>query len=581
MQYPIVYLVLKRMRGPLILLIVAWAVSMLGLTVIPGVEVDGSPRYMTIFEAFYFVSYMATTIGFGEPPFGFTEVQRLWVCFCLYLTVISWLFAIGNIISLLQDPALKVVWKKQNFIKKINRINHKFFIICGYGETGELLLDNLREKGYRCVVIDSDSERINLLDLNNSVHETPYIQGDVSDVATLKMAGLDSPHCYAILAVTNDERTNVKIAAVAKVLHSSVKVVCRVSTKENIANAKSFDTDYVINTSRLYAENISMGFRTPSIQQVMASLHRRCGRPYVDALSLPKGRWIVCGGGAFANEMAKFLEFEGMDVTTISQNKSSDASHVYGKGTEAVTLRAAKIEKSVGVVAGTQDDTDNLSIIMTARHLKPNLYLIAKQNYDSNRLVFQNAGIESIMESARLFVWHTIPFITQPRLATFLRLVRHQSEEWGQSLMASLRKISDTVPSTYLLKFNEDKAPAVTQYLASGNILRLQELYVDGEKNPDKPIALPLMLVRDGKEELLPKMSTAIKKGDVFLMASSEAVQSQVFYTIQHEQDFHFVIHGEEKPVSIAIYLIKQQIRNYKTKQRNKKAQKKARQLQP
>ncbi|MBS9778221.1 MAG: NAD-binding protein [Gammaproteobacteria bacterium] len=575
MQYPIVYLVLKRMRAPLILLIVAWAVSMVGLTLIPGVEVNGSPRYMTIFEAFYFVSYMATTIGFGEPPFGFTDPQRLWVSFCLYLTVISWLFAIGNIISLLQDPALKSVWKKQNFIKKVNQINRKFYIICGYGETGELLLENLREKGYQCVVIDSDPERINLLDLTNSIYETPYIQGDVSDVETLKMAGLDNPYCKAILAVTNDERTNVKIAAVTKVLHSSVKVICRVNTKENIANAKSFDTDHVINTSRLYAENISLGFRTPSIQQVTSSLLRRCGRPYINVNPLPKGHWIVCGTDVFAAEMSKFLEFEGMDFTVINQERPTGSSHVNGRGTEAVTLRAAKIEKSVGIVAGTKDDTDNLSIIMTARHLKPNLYLIAKQNQDRNRQVFQNAEIDSVMESARLLVWHAIPLITQPMLATFLRLVRHQSEDWGKSLMESLQDISETVPSTYVLKFNEKKSPAVTQYLSSGNILRLQELYVPDPMSPDKPIALPLMLIRDGKEELLPKMSIAIKEGDVFLMASSESAWAQVRYTSQHEQDFHYVIHGEEKPVSIAIYMIENQINAYKTRVRKKKAQKK------
>ncbi len=567
MQYPIVYLVLKRMRAPLILLIVTWTVSILGLTIIPGVEIDGERRYMTIFEAFYFVSYMATTIGFGEPEFGFTNVQRLWVSFSMYLTVVSWFFAIGHIISLLQDPALKLVWKRQRFIKEVNRISQKFFIICGYGETGELLLEYLTEKGFQCVVIDSDPERINLLDLNNSIYSTPYIQGDVSEVSVLQMAGLDSPYCCAVLAVTNDEQINVKIAAVTKILHAGVKVICRANSKEAIANAKSFDTDYVINTNKHFAESISLGFRTPSIQQLTLSLLRRSGRPYSQLPALPKGHWIVCGDDEFADEMINFLDFEGMDYTAINQSGNASNDKVIGKGTEAVTLKEANIENSVGLVAGTSDDTDNLSIIMTARHLKPNLFFIAKQNQDSNRQVFQQAEVDSIMEAARLLVWQAIPLLTQPTMVTFLRFARHQDESWGRAVMDALKAVSDTVPCSYLIKVSEEKASAVSQYLASENILRLQDLYVTDQLT-ERPVALPLMLIRNGQETLLPKMSTPIKMGDTFLMASTEQARDQVLHTIQHDQDFHYVIHGQEKPISIVMHHIRESLKFYKLRRR-------------
>ena len=34
---------------------------------------------MSLFQAFYFMTYTASTIGFGEIPQGFTDRQRLWV----------------------------------------------------------------------------------------------------------------------------------------------------------------------------------------------------------------------------------------------------------------------------------------------------------------------------------------------------------------------------------------------------------------------------------------------------------------------------------------------------------------------
>jgi len=60
---------------------------------------------MTFFDAFYFMSYTASTIGFGELPNPFTAAQRLWVTISIYLTVIGWAYAIGSLLSLLQDRA--------------------------------------------------------------------------------------------------------------------------------------------------------------------------------------------------------------------------------------------------------------------------------------------------------------------------------------------------------------------------------------------------------------------------------------------------------------------------------------------
>ena len=64
-HHSIFLLILRRMRAPLILLIVLFAISVLGLTLAPGPVVDGETSYLSFFHAFYFISYTATTIGFG------------------------------------------------------------------------------------------------------------------------------------------------------------------------------------------------------------------------------------------------------------------------------------------------------------------------------------------------------------------------------------------------------------------------------------------------------------------------------------------------------------------------------------
>ena len=83
---PVVFLALRRLRGPLIILISVYGIAVLGLTLIPGVNPEGNPESMSIFHAFYFVSFMGSTIGFGEIPHPFTDAQRMWVLVCIYFS---------------------------------------------------------------------------------------------------------------------------------------------------------------------------------------------------------------------------------------------------------------------------------------------------------------------------------------------------------------------------------------------------------------------------------------------------------------------------------------------------------------
>ena len=76
---------------------------MLGLTIVPGFDEHGNPARMSFFHAFYFISYTATTIGFGEVPNAFSEQQRMWATMCIYMSVVGWAYTLGTLFGLFQD----------------------------------------------------------------------------------------------------------------------------------------------------------------------------------------------------------------------------------------------------------------------------------------------------------------------------------------------------------------------------------------------------------------------------------------------------------------------------------------------
>jgi hypothetical protein len=63
-----IFLIMRRMRTPLNTLIVIFFVSVVGLTLIPGVDPEGRPARLSLFESFYFMSYTATTIASVSSP---------------------------------------------------------------------------------------------------------------------------------------------------------------------------------------------------------------------------------------------------------------------------------------------------------------------------------------------------------------------------------------------------------------------------------------------------------------------------------------------------------------------------------
>ena len=177
-----IFLVMRRMRAPLIVLIVIFAVSTLGLTLIPGQDAAGRPWRMGFFDAFYVMSYTASTIGFGEIPYPFTYNQRMWVTISIYLTVVGWAYAIGSLLALVQDRSFRQALALQHFTRKVRRLREPFLLIAGYGQTGELLGPLARRAG---PPVRGDrpatARRIDDLYLDSYHADVPGLVGDARD----------------------------------------------------------------------------------------------------------------------------------------------------------------------------------------------------------------------------------------------------------------------------------------------------------------------------------------------------------------------------------------------------------------
>jgi Trk K+ transport system NAD-binding subunit len=546
----IVFLILRQMRRPLLTLVVAYAVAILGLSLIPGRDPDGNLWYMSIFHATYVISYVSTTIGFGEVPYEFTNAQRMWVILSIYATVISWIYAIGTILALLQDKTFQQALVERRFARRVKGQREPFFLVCGYGETGSALVEALTQRGQHAVVIDIDEARTTYIQLQNLREFVPSLHGDARKPEHLMAAGLDHPACAGVVALTNDNAANLKVAITAKLLHPERSVICRADSKDVEANMASFGTDYIIDPFDTFAAYLSTAMQMPCLYLLQRWLTGADDVELSDPLYPPReGHWIICGYGRFGKAVYARLKREGAKPVVIEATPERTGAPpegvVQGWGTEADTLLAAGVDRAVGLVAGTHDDANNLSIVMTARDLNRDLFVIVRQNHRDNGEIVRAARADMVMHPSTIIAEKIRVLLATPYLYEFFKLAQYKDNAWACQVVSRIGSVvGNLAPAIRTLVIDAEDACALHNALSAGAGIVLGDLLRDPWDRERTLSVVPLLLARSADRVLLPEDDELLAPGDRLLVCGESAALTRIQWAMCHAQTLEYVRSG-------------------------------------
>src|SRR3954447_5094423 len=548
-----IFLILRRMRTPSIVLIVIFAVSVLGLTLIPGQDLQGRPSRMGFFDAFYVMSYTASTIGFGELPYPFTYSQRMWVTISIYLTVIGWAYAIGSLLALLQDRGFRSALALQHFSRKVSRLREPFVLVAGYGRTGELLGHFLDALGRRFVVLDPVGERIDGLELDSYHADVPGLAADARDPGHLAVAGLDHPSCAAVVALTADEEANLGIVMAAALLRPDVPVIARVTSRALAERMLAFGSPSLVNPFDRFGDHLRLALRAPASYQLLAWLESGPGAELPDRGSPPRaGRWIVCGYGRLGRELTADLRAEGLDVTVIESRPTGadDPDLLVGDGSDPWVMAQADLDRAVGLVAGTDNDTTNLSLVAAARRSRPGLFIAARQNRPASAPLFAAMDIDALLVPSELVAREVYAQVSTPLLWRFLREMPALGDAWAQRLIDRLTALCGSrLQTLWKVRLTPQEAPGLAGWLSSGEA-RLGA-FLRNPEDRDEPLHLvTLMVVRGGEATLAPDDDFVLRPGDELLLAGWPAARRALATILVVHGVLEYVVTGRRVPSS-------------------------------
>lgn len=535
-----VFLVLRRMRAPLIVLVVIFTICVAGLAAIPGVDADGNRVHMTVFEAFYFASYTATTIGFGEVPNAFTTAQRMWVTLSIYLLVVGWAYAIGSMLALIQEPGFREAVATQRFRSRVLRLREEFVIIAGYGAAGRQVVSELDADGRRVVVIDGDRVRVERLAGDSLSADIPGIDGDASNPAVLGLAGLDHPKLGMVLALTDNDETNLAIVMAANLLRPDVPVVARVQDRHTEERMQDFAPAAVINPNDRYGAYLVLSLQHPSTYQLVTWLMAPQGSPLKqDRSELASGRWVVCADGQFGQEVGHDLERSGLDVTMVVPTEGHpDLSDV------------------AGFIAGTESDLTNIALAEHAKLVNPDTFVAVRQKSTSNAALLQALDVDSVFVPTDMVAQEALARIITPVFWSFVEHALTQDDAWAEALLERLRMRCGTVnPDREHITLSFHDAPAVARWLRAHE-LRIGDLLRDPDDRDVRLGIVPLALLRGDERVYAPDDDTLLKIDDELLLAGEPDDISALMASLFYDSNLEYVATGRMLPSSWIAQLV-------------------------
>ena len=119
------------------------------------------------------------------------------------------------------------------------------------------------------------------------------------------------------------------------------------------------------------------------------------------------------------------------DKDAIEKTTSNGFLCIEGDATNYETLIDAGIERARGVIITTSDDATNVFIIVTVRHLAPELFIIARANFKDSVPKLEAAGANRVINPNYSAGQRMARFAVYPLVTDFIETV---SQEPGEAL---------------------------------------------------------------------------------------------------------------------------------------------------
>ncbi|TET35034.1 MAG: potassium channel protein [Planctomycetota bacterium] len=256
----------RRITIPLILMACIFLYGMIGFKIIFGKSWANS-LYKTV-----------VVLGTVNEPYEGNEAENLeregkilisqvFTISLVFIGMGGLLFFLSSITAFFVEGDLRNILQRRRMQKKIEELSNHF-IVCGAGETGAYIVEELHHTRRPFVVIDSDQEHIDRL----GMPAINFIVGDATEDETLLLAGIK--HARGIMCVLANDQENLFVTLTARQLNPKLRIIAKVVSRRSEDKLKAAGADSVVTPSFIGGMRLVSEMIRPSVVTFLDKMMR-------------------------------------------------------------------------------------------------------------------------------------------------------------------------------------------------------------------------------------------------------------------------------------------------------------------
>ena len=209
----------QRLQLAVVLLVAMLTVSVAGYRLLGGPAVS-------FLNALYMAVITLAGVGYGEiVDTAHNPSLRVFNMLVVFFGVAIMVYVFSVVTAFLVEGELTHIFWRRKMEKKISQIKDHY-IVCGLGDTGRCVIDELQKTGSPFVVVEHSEEVLRRYrEQAGKGEEFLSVTGDATDEEVLQAAGLDRAN--GVIAALDADKDNLVITVMVRQRNLHIRVVAR------------------------------------------------------------------------------------------------------------------------------------------------------------------------------------------------------------------------------------------------------------------------------------------------------------------------------------------------------------------
>ena len=227
----------------------------------------GEQKFM---DCLYMTIISITSVGYGEiVPVSGKLLAEIFTMLLITFGMGVILYGISTLTALIIEGELSGILRRNKMNKQIKKLqNH--YIVCGGGETGRHVIDELIKNKESVVLIEQEEaiiERCKSLE-----HDLLYVQGDATDDQNLVAAGIEKA-AGIVISLPSDKDT-LYVTMTARMLNSKLRIISKAVDLKLVPKLKTAGANNVVSPNFIGGLRMASEMIRPTVVDFLDSMLR-------------------------------------------------------------------------------------------------------------------------------------------------------------------------------------------------------------------------------------------------------------------------------------------------------------------